>query len=106
MARASKKRGAEPQRKSRPTSSPQVLTGWGKIAAYLSQPVSVAQRWAKTGMPTTRQGRYVTASPEELNKWLGREAGGEPLHVARPDADLATELKRGLAFVRGQKRKP
>lgn len=54
-------------------------------------------------MPISRQGRSVTATPGELNKWLGREAGGEPLHVATPEVDLAAELKRGLAYVRGQK---
>jgi len=54
-------------------------------------------------MPMTRQGRFVTATPDELNKWLGREAGGEPLHVATPESDLAAELNRGLAFVRQQK---
>jgi len=70
----------------------------------LGQPISVAQRWAKNGMQVTRQGRFVIATPDELNKWLGREAGGEPLHVATPEVDLAAELKRGLAYVRGGKR--
>jgi hypothetical protein len=102
--KASKKSPARPQRKSRPASQPALLKGWQQIAAFLSQPVSVAQRWVKDGMPVTRQVRYVTATPDELNKWLGREAGGEPLHVAMPEADLAAELKRGLAYVRGQAR--
>jgi hypothetical protein len=39
-------------------------------------------------MPLQRAGRYVVAIPGELNHWLGREAGGEPLHVATPEADL------------------
>ena len=82
---------------------PQSLIGWQQIAEFLSQPVSVAQRWAKTGMPVTRHGRFVTSTPEELNQWLGREAGGEPLHVATPEADLSAELKRGLAYVRREK---
>jgi hypothetical protein len=69
---------------------------------FLGQPVSVAQTWAKTGMPVARQGRLVVASPEELNKWLGRESG-EPVHVATEEADLSSELKRGLAYVRGGK---
>ncbi len=50
------------------------LEGWPKIVNFLGQPVSVAQRWARTGMPVTRQGRSVVASPDELNKWLGRES--------------------------------
>ncbi len=103
MAKATKKRSRKPRLRSRPKTPPSVLKGWQQIATFLSQPVSVAQRWAKEGMPVPRQGRFVTATPEELNKWLGRESGGEPLHVATPEADLASELKRGLAYVRGQK---
>ena len=52
-------------------------------------------------MPVKRQGRFVTASPEELNNWLGREAG-EPVHVAAEDTDLSAELKRGLYNRRGK----
>jgi hypothetical protein len=87
----------------KPPSQRSSLKGWQQIAEFLGQPISVAQRWAKTGMPTTRQGRNVIATPDELHKWLGREAGGEPLHVARPEIDLASELKRGLAYVKDQK---
>jgi len=80
-----------------------VLKGWPAIAKFLGQPVSVAQRWGKTGMPVRKQGRFVTALQEELNSWLGREAGGEPLHLAVPESDLAAELKRGLTYVRKQR---
>jgi len=80
-----------------------VLKGWPAIAKFLGQPVSVAQRWGKTGMPVKKQGRFVTALQEELNSWLGREAGGEPLHLAVPESDLAAELKRGLTYVRKQR---
>jgi hypothetical protein len=76
------------------------LKGWQNIAEFLGQPISVAQRWAKTGMPVTREGRFVTASPEALNQWLGRESGTGPIHVATPQTDLSAELKRGLAYVR------
>ncbi len=44
----------------------------------------------------------MIATPEELNKWLGRESG-EPVHVATTQDDLAAELKRGLAYVRSEK---
>jgi hypothetical protein len=102
MAKALKKR-RKPDRTSQPGTPPRSLKGWQQIASFLSQTISVAQRWAKSsGMPVTRQGRFVTATPEELNQWLGREAGDEPLHVATPEADLAAELKRGLAYVREQ----
>jgi hypothetical protein len=93
-----RKRTQKPKSKDQPAP----LKGWQHIAAFLGQPVSVAQRWAKTGMPVTRQGRLVVASPEELNKWLGRESG-EPVHVATEETDLSSELKRGLAYVRGGK---
>jgi hypothetical protein len=76
------------------------LRGWQQIAHFLGQPVSVTQRWAKTGMPVSKSGRSITASPEELNAWLGRESGGEPVHVAIEVGDLSAELKRGLSFVR------
>ena len=75
------------------------LKGWKEIAEFLGQPISVAQRWATTGMPVARQGRFVVATPEELNKWLGKESG-EPVHVATNDTDLSAELKRGLSHVR------
>jgi hypothetical protein len=96
MQKHSKKRkAAKPTAQQQPIS----LKGWQQIAGYLGQPTSVAQRWAKTGMPVTREGRMVTASPEVLNEWLGREAG-EPIHVATPQTDLSAELKRGLNYVR------
>ena len=103
-SKSAKKKGKRPQAKSKPVASPSLLKGWAQITAFLSQPVTVAQRWVKDGMPVTRQGRFVTARPEELNKWLGREAGGDPLQVATPETDLAAELKRGLAYVRSEKR--
>lgn len=58
----------------------EVLKGWAEIAKFPGQPISVAERWAKSGMPLRREVRHVTASPAELNKWLGRESAGEPVH--------------------------
>src|SRR5438105_14984386 len=56
------------------------LKGWQQIAKFLGQPVATSQRWAKSGMPVPRQGRYVTAVPAELNRWLSRDsAAGEPV---------------------------
>lgn len=78
---------------------PSLLKGWNAIAAFLGQPVSVAQRWGKAGMPIERLGRSVTADPANLNRWLGKEAGG-PVHVATESPDLSAELKQGLSFVR------
>jgi hypothetical protein len=81
------------------------LSGWKEIATFLGQPLSVAQRWAKSGMPVTRDGRRVHASPEDLNRWLGRESSGEPVHIATESEDLAAGLKRRLSYVRKHVRK-
>jgi len=78
------------------------LEGWREIAGFLGQTVAVAERWAKTGMPVRKEGRSITASKEELIKWLGREAG-EPVHVATEESDLSAELKRGLSYVRSER---
>ena len=88
---------------------PERLKGWSEIAKFLGQPVSVAQRWAKSGMPVARERRRVHASPDDLNRWLGRESAGEPIHIATESADLAADLRRGLSYVRkhdkGRKKK-
>jgi len=77
------------------------LKGWPAIAKYQSQPVSTAQRWASEGMSVTRIGRYVAASPAELERWLTREAGTEEtVHIASPNTDLLADLKRGLSQAR------
>ncbi len=76
------------------------LKGWKSIAEFLSQPVSVVQRWAKSGMPLQRRGRYVTASPEELRAWLGKESGiSAPVHISS-DQELGTDLKQSLKLAK------
>jgi hypothetical protein len=83
------------------------LQGWREIGRYLAQPIAVVQRWAKSGMPVTREGRRVYASPNDLNLWLARECAAEPIHVASENTDLGSELKRGLLFMHKQHgRKP
>jgi hypothetical protein len=76
------------------------LKGWQQIAQFLGQPISVTQRWAKSGMPVIHEGRRVYASPEQLNQWLGRESAGEPVRIAHDTTDLSPELKRGLSYIR------
>lgn len=83
----------------KPKKEPGVLMGWQQIADFLGQPISVAQRWAKSGMPVTHERRRVHASPEELKRWLGRESG-EPVQIATESAELAADLRRGLSYVR------
>jgi len=50
-----------------------------------------------------KQGRYVETTPEELNAWLGKESG-KPVHTVTEDTDLTAELKRGLSYVRHDKK--
>jgi hypothetical protein len=89
-----------PKKKNQPEAKPDELKGWQQIAAFLGQPVAVAEGWAHTGMPVERKGRYVYASKEELQRWLGRQSTGEPVTIATDDIDLNAELKRGLAYVK------
>jgi hypothetical protein len=97
----------------KPLATPQVLTGWPNIAKYLGQPLAVAQRWARDGMPVKRSGRYMTASPEELSQWLGQVSGTEEgVHIAQvSDEDLLGELRGSVKQARianasGVKRSP
>lgn len=79
--------------------------GWAKIAEFLGQTISVAQRWQKSGMPVTREGRSVSASPEELAAWVGTERGlKEPIHIASDGENLLRDLKQGLSYVRKQQK--
>jgi len=76
------------------------LKGWQQIAAFLGQPISDAQRWADSGMPVEKHGRYVSSSRKELNRWLGRESAGEPVQIATVSTDLNSELTRSLTLIR------
>jgi hypothetical protein len=102
-----KKKKSHPK-KSRPTRKPTAqnerLKGWNEIASFLRQPVAVAQRWARSGMPVTREGRFIYASREELSGYLGREAGLDvPVHIVTEDMDLSADLKLALAHARAGK---
>jgi phage terminase Nu1 subunit (DNA packaging protein) len=91
--------------KAKPKSMDRVLKGWGQIAEFLGQTVSVAQRWQSEGMPVAREGRFVCASPEELIAWVGTERGKkEPIHIAGEAEDLLGDLKQGLSYVRKEKK--
>jgi hypothetical protein len=83
-----------------------VLIGWAAIAKFLGQPLAVAARWAKGGMPVQRKGRYVIAAPDELSNWLGRETSAkEPVHIAQAnEADILSSLRLGLKEARTSKR--
>jgi phage terminase Nu1 subunit (DNA packaging protein) len=91
--------------KAKPRSTSRVLKGWGEIAEFLGQTVSVAQRWQRSGMPVVREGRFVHASPDELTNWVGTERGNkEPVHIASEGEDLIADLKQGLSYVRRQRK--
>jgi hypothetical protein len=83
---------------------PAVLRGWKNIAQFLGQPLSTAQRWAKEGMPIERSGRMVQSFPDKLNQWLGRQIH-EPVQISTGTPDLSAELRRGLAYVRGSRKR-
>lgn len=54
---------------------PETLKGWQQIADFLGEPQSVVQRWANEGMPVSKEGRFVSTTPDDLNAWLGKESG-------------------------------
>ncbi len=80
----------------------ETLKGWKQISEFMGEPASVVQRWASTGMPVHRDGRYVTTTTKELNDWLGQQSG-KPVHVITDQTDLASELRRVLSFVRKER---
>jgi hypothetical protein len=82
-----------------PAAQGEILKGWKEIAEFLGEPITVVKRWRSEGMPVIEQGRFVSSTPEQLSAWLGRETG-KPVHVVTPETDLASELKRGVAFAR------
>jgi hypothetical protein len=95
-------------KKTRPAAKPvaqtDLLKGWRQIAQFLGQPIAVAQRWARSGMPVKREGGFMTASPEQLSRYLGREVGLDvPVHIATENTDLSADLKRALSFARSKK---
>jgi hypothetical protein len=83
--------------------APDTLKGWQQIADFLGEPQSVVQRWATEGMPVRKEGRFVSTSVDELNAWLGSESG-KPVHAATETTDVTPELKRGLSYVRREKK--
>ena len=70
--------------------------GWNAMRKTYQQIVSVAQRWQKSGMPNTREGRLVYALPEELTAWVGTERGQkESIHIASEGEDMIADLNHG-----------
>jgi hypothetical protein len=61
-------------KKKRHNQERQQLRGWHQVGAFLGQPISIVQRWAKEGMPVKKKGRFVIAATDELDRWLEQEA--------------------------------
>lgn len=77
------------------------LQGWKAIAGYLGVPVATARRWAKSGMPVRREGRFTVAQVEELSLWLGQESHmPAPAQVMTGNAGLEAALKKSIATTR------
>jgi hypothetical protein len=85
------------KQKEKPTPD-DLLKGWTEIAKFLELPVSTAHRFAKEGMPVSRQGRNVVASREELMQWVGSNRA-----IVNNATDLAAELKRSLKGISGRR---
>src|SRR5260370_34990462 len=94
---------SEPAKPKRAKTEPEsgTLKGWRQIAAFLGLPISAVQRWARSGMPVTRDGRRVQASPEELNRWLGKEAA-EPAQIATETTHRSSRLNTRPTHVQEQ----
>lgn len=81
--------------------APETLKGWQAIGAYLGIGAATAQRWAKSGMPVRREGRFTVADADEIRKWLGREAYmPAPAQVLTNDADVTAALKASISALR------
>jgi phage terminase Nu1 subunit (DNA packaging protein) len=82
-----------------------LLQGWTAIAGFLGLPTATAQRWARTGMPVRKQGRFTVADRNELQQWLGRESHmPAPAQVVGKSTDLASALKQSISVARRTKK--
>ena len=90
--------------KEKPKSKRRVLKGWGEIAEFLGQTVSVAQRWQKEGMPVTREGRSscLFRGSDRMGRRGTRQEG--TCSHCREGEDLLADLKQGLSRVRQQRK--
>ena len=78
-----------------------ILQGWRSIAGFLGLPLATVQRWARTGMPVRKQGRFTVADKEELQQWLGRQSHmPAPAQVVDANTDLAAALQQSISATR------
>jgi hypothetical protein len=94
------------KKSAKPEQPPATLRGWKAIGDYLGIGAATAQRWAKSGMPVKREGRFTVAEPEEISRWLGRESHmPAPAHVVKNDADMSAALKESISALKKGKRR-
>ena len=77
----------------KPKAQPEELKGWAQIAQFLGQPIAVAQRWARSGMPVKREGRFM-GFPRERRKFcacIGRAEASITLFLRQSDHELSRE---------------
>ena len=92
------------KRPSKGNNSP-TLKGWKAIGDYLGIGAASAQRWAKSGMPVRREGRFTVANADDLRAWLGREAHmAAPAEIVTSGTDVSAALKQSLAALRRKRR--
>ena len=95
----------KPKKNAKREEAPAILKGWAAIGAYLGIGAATAQRWAKSGMPVRREGRFTVADPEEIRAWLGKEAHmSTPAQIVTNDADVSAVLKQSISALRRKKR--
>src|SRR5437588_9461182 len=83
----------------------QLLKGWKAVGDYLGIGQGAAQRWAKSGMPVRREGRFTVADVDEIRRWLAREAHmPAPAYVATGTSDVTAALKQSIAAARKKNR--
>jgi hypothetical protein len=67
----------------------------------MGQPLAVVERWAHSGMPVHRKGRYTIARREELQAWMQHEIGAT-VPIAE-DSDFRDDLRASITEARRQR---
>lgn len=95
---------ASPMAKRSKATPSQTLKGWKGIGEYLGIGAAAAQRWATSGMPVRREGRFMVAEVEELRRWIGGQSHMAALaFIASSGADVSAALKESLTLARMRK---
>ncbi len=81
-----------------------LVEGLAADQTFLGQPIWVAQRWADSGMPVTREGSPRLSLTRRTEPLAGTRICRGPVQIATEDIDRSSELKRGLSYVRKQSR--